>query len=293
MYYRRKILLSLIQHLENPEKIKLQKMLFLFSNQQPAPLYHFVPYKYGCFSFQANADIFTLQKYGILNEFNNRLSVNKKTDYRDQLKPLDSEILQKVVKLYSGLSKNDLIRYTYKHYPYYAIKSTIAKDILDKREYNSIIQCIPKADRTVLYTIGYEGISLEEYLNKLIRNDVSILLDVRRNPVSMKYGFSKSPLLNACKGVGIEYVHIPELGIDSFQRRNLEKQQDYDELFDNYRKTTLKSGLDLRRKIIEYVEQYNRVALTCFEADVEKCHRYHLAHSLTKLKNWHYNIIHL
>jgi len=293
MYYRRKILLSLIQQLENPEKIKLQKMLFLFSKQQPAPLYHFVPYKYGCFSFQANADIFTLQKYGILNEFNNRLSVNKKTDYRDQLKPLDSEILQKVVKLYSGLSKNDLIRYTYKHHPYYAIKSTIAKDILDKREYNSIIQCIPKTDRTVLYTIGYEGISLEEYLNKLIRNDVRILLDLRRNPVSMKYGFSKRQLLNACKGVGIEYVHIPELGIDSSQRRALENQQDYDELFENYRKTTLKSGLDLRRKIIKYVEKYKRVALTCFEADVEKCHRYHLANSLTNLKNWHYKIIHL
>lgn len=268
-------------------------MLFLFSNQQPAPSYHFVPYKYGCFSFQANADIYTLRKYGILNEYNNRLSVNKTTDFRDQLKPLDREILQKVVELYSALSKNNLIRYTYKQHPYYAIKSTIAEDILDGREYKDVIQCIPKSEQSGLCTIGYEGISLEEYLNKLIQNDVKILLDVRRNPFSMKYGFSKRQLQNACNGVDIEYVHIPELGIDSAQRQNLENQNDYDKLFENYRRMTLKSGLDLRRRIIEFIEQYNRVAITCFEADVEQCHRYHLAHSLTNLKNWNYNIIHL
>jgi uncharacterized protein (DUF488 family) len=293
MYYRRKILLSLIQHLENPEKIRLQKMLFLVSNQQYAPSYHFVPYKYGCFSFQANADIYTLRKYGLLNESNNRLSVNKKTNYKEQLKPSDRDILQKVIKLFSGFSNNALIKYTYRQHPYYAIKSTIARDILDELEYNSVNQCIPKTDQTVLYTIGYEGISLEEYLNKLIRNDVRILVDVRRNAVSMKYGFSKRQLQNACKGVGIEYVHIPELGIDSSQRRNLENQKDYDELFEIYRQTTIKTGLDLRRKIVEFVEQYKRVSLTCFEADAGKCHRFYLANSLNNLKNWHYQIIHL
>jgi uncharacterized protein (DUF488 family) len=293
MYYRRKILLSLIQHLEKPEKIKLQKMLFLFSELQLEPSYHFVPYKYGCFSFRANADIHTLRKYDILNEHNNRLSVNKKTDFRDQLKPFDREVLQKVVELYASLPINDLIRFTYTEYPYYAINSTIAKDILHEREYNSVIHSMPKNGCTALYTIGYEGISLEEYLNKLILNDVRILLDVRRNPLSMKYGFSKKQLLNSCKGIGIDYVHIPELGIDSAQRQNLENQIDYDKLFENYRNTTLKSGLDMRRRIIEYVEQYKRVALTCFEANVEQCHRYHLANSLISLKSWHYNIIHL
>lgn len=55
---------------------------------------------------------------------------------------------------------------------------------------------------------------LEQYLNKLIENDVKVLCDVRRNPISMKFGFSKHQLIKACNGVGIEYKHIPEVGID-------------------------------------------------------------------------------
>lgn len=34
-----------------------------------------------------------------------------------------------------------------------------------------------------------------------------------KNPISMKYGFSKSQLQNACEGVGISYNHFPDLGI--------------------------------------------------------------------------------
>ncbi|WP_200885350.1 DUF488 family protein [Jejuia pallidilutea] len=55
-----------------------------------------------------------------------------------------------------------------------------------------------------LFTIGYEGISLEHYLNKLIRNNIKLLCDVRKNALSMKYGFSKSQLKNACEGVCIK-----------------------------------------------------------------------------------------
>ena len=64
MYYRRKILLSLLQVSGNKlDKISLQKLLFLFTQQQEVKSYHFVPYKFGCFSFQANADLHTMTKY--------------------------------------------------------------------------------------------------------------------------------------------------------------------------------------------------------------------------------------
>jgi hypothetical protein len=43
-------------------------------------------------------------------------------------------------------------------------------------------------DTTVIYTLGYEGISLEAYINKLIKNDVKLLCDVRKNPLSRKFG---------------------------------------------------------------------------------------------------------
>ena len=68
MLYRRKIILSLLQLFEGElEKIRLQKLLFLFTQQQAKAEYDFVPYKYGCFSYSANADLttsFNTSKYG-------------------------------------------------------------------------------------------------------------------------------------------------------------------------------------------------------------------------------------
>ena len=128
------------------------------------------------------------------------------------------------------MSQTDLIRYTYTHYPYYATKSTIAKDILTTEELAKIEKQKRKFEDPVLFTIGYEGISLETYINKLIINDIHVLCDVRKNAYSQKYGFSKSQLEKACKGVGIQYIHIPQLGIDSEQRQDLKSQKDYDNL---------------------------------------------------------------
>ena len=58
----------------------------------------------------------------------------------------------------------------------------------------------------------------------------------------MKYGFSKKQLKTACNGVGIEYIHIPEVGIESDKRQELNTQADYDKLFKLY-----KSGYPLQR----------------------------------------------
>jgi uncharacterized protein (DUF488 family) len=66
----------------------------------------------------------------------------------------------------------------------------------------------PRQKRPGLLTIGYEGKSLETYLNQLIKAGVTLLCDVRRNAVSRKYGFSKSTLSEARMRVGIDYEHL-------------------------------------------------------------------------------------
>ena len=90
-----------------------------------------------------------------------------------------------------------------------------------------------------MVTIGYEGRSLEVYLNLLLKNSVTLLCDVRRNPLSRKYGFSKRTLSNACESVGIRYEHLPELGIASEKRRELDTQAHYDALFAEYERKSL------------------------------------------------------
>jgi uncharacterized protein (DUF488 family) len=294
LYYRRKILLSLLQVFDGQlEKIQMQKLLLLFSKLQIQPDFDFVPYKYGCFSFQANADLLTLSKYGIVSQTERLWTKESSEDFAITLKKHDITILQTIRQQYKAKSTAELIGITYRKYPYLAIKSKIAEQYLTPDELVTLAGAKPVNEETCLYTIGYEGVSLETYLNKLIKNDVKVLCDVRRNSLSMKFGFSKNQLKAACEGVGISYYHLPELGIASEQRQTLETQADYDKLFRAYVAQTISNTSEQQVFIIQLVQQYQRVALTCFEADACQCHRSHLAEAITQFPNFSYSLKHL
>lgn len=285
LYYRRKILLALLETFNGQLTAKsLQKYLFLFTRKQETKVFDFVPYKYGCFSFQANQDISTLSKYGYLEITDTAtgryIRLKETTNYIDNLNLFDREFLSSVKSEFGQLSQTDLIRYTYINYPFYATKSTIATQILSQEELARVNAQIRTYTESVLFTIGYEGITLEAYINKLIINDVHVLCDVRKNALSQKYGFSKKQLKQACTGVGIEYIHIPELGIDSGERQSLVSQHDYDLLFEKYEKTTLKTNKSYLGIILNKIEEKRRVALTCFEKEHIQCHRGRVAKHL-------------
>jgi uncharacterized protein (DUF488 family) len=131
-------------------------------------------------------------------------------------------------------------------------------------------------------TLGYEGHTLESYLNVLLRGGVTLLCDVRRNPLSRKYGFSKSALARGCENVGVRYEHLPELGIASEKRRSLETQADYDALFAEYERTSLPTQGEALTRIAEWVRQGERVALTCYEHLPHQCHRHCVAEALAE-----------
>lgn len=294
MYYRRKILLALLETFNNRlDKISLQKLLMLLTKQQQKPDFHFVPYKFGCFSFQANADLATMTKY---NQVKTEGSNWVKTDnekYLPSLKDRDRQTIRYIKLQFGDKNADELIKHTYIKFPYLAINSTIAKERLCQAEYNKVLEARPKSNKTVLYTIGYEGISLEEYLNKLILKDIKVLCDVRKNALSMKYGFSKSQLQNACEGVGIKYVHFPELGINADKRQKLITQADYDKLFSIYRSDILSQTQELQEKLLTLLKENERIALTCFEANICQCHRKHLADAIVKLPEFKYELIHI
>ena len=274
-------------------KISFQKLLFLFTRSQQFPAFDFVPYKQGCFSFQSYADMRTMMKYEQVREEKEKWIKADKESYLEQLKLKDKEVLGEIYKTYGKSSGNDLISLTYKSYPFYALKSTIAHKFLSKEELAEVKKTVLPNTRTILYTIGYEGVSLESYLNKLIINDIKVLCDVRKNPLSMKYGFSKSQLNNACESLGISYVHVPDLGIDSDKRQNLVTQKDYDKLFLQYEKTTLMANCEAINQVLGLLLKHKRIALTCFEANQCQCHRGTLAKAITELPQWRYELKHL
>jgi uncharacterized protein (DUF488 family) len=294
MYYRRKIILALIQLLGGElEKLRIQKLLFLFSQKKKNPEYEFIPYKFGCYSFSVNADLVTMVKNGGLLENENYFIKNNPDDFVNTLKVEDKKILNEVVQLYGKMNSNSLIKHTYINFPYYAINSTIAEKVLDQTQFKKVSNLKKESPETILFTIGYEGVSLEKYLNKLVVNDVKLLVDVRKNSLSMKFGFSKSLLKKYCESLGIEYIHIPEVGINSDQRQELNTQQDYDALFEVYKKTTLKETDSHQAKIIELLTKYKRIALTCFEADICQCHRKPLAEAIAKNPIFEYELKHI
>jgi len=131
-----------------------------------------------------------------------------------------------------------------------------------------------------LYTIGYEGRTLDNYLTILLNNGVTTLCDVRRNPISRKPGFSRRALARGCEGVGIRYEHLPELGIASERRRGLRTQSDYDALFADYERTWLPLQEGALRTIHGWIADGERVALTCYENTPDRCHRHCVADAL-------------
>lgn len=295
LYYRRKILLALLEMFNGHlSAIQLQKYLFLLTRLQVNKVYDFVPYKYGCFSFQANQDLMTLSSYGyVINDDNGYSLVENNQSYMTQLDMFDQQYIRDIYDTFSAMSQEELIAYTYIHYPYYAINSSIAKQVLTAEQLQNVLNQKPHKTNQQLFTIGYEGVSLEEYINKLILADVPLLCDVRKNAYSQKYGFSKSQLLKACEGVGIRYVHVPELGIESDKRQCLRSQNDYDILFDEYEKTTLRTSGEYIQFVSDLLKQYQRIALTCFEKDPRQCHRSRVANAVVRYTNNQYPLIHL
>jgi uncharacterized protein (DUF488 family) len=223
---------------------------------------------------------------------NNQLSENEnwiKNDtekYADNLTITDQKILNDVHEKFKDFSETGLIKYVYSEYPEFTINS----ELLEK--YNIKPYLVKTDDSFAFFTIGYEGHSIDSYLQLLIKNNIKLLCDVRKNPVSMKYGFSKNQLIKFLGNFQIKYAHIPELGIDSDKRQELATPDDYNKLFKSYYKN-IPGNLNQIEQLINLFKQYKRIAITCFESDYKFCHRHKITEYLQNQKDWTYNVIHI
>jgi uncharacterized protein (DUF488 family) len=274
---RQRFLLELLNSLGGQVgNLDFQKLLFLRCQQEGASAaYEFVPYMYGAFSFTSYADRRKLAERGLLHDDSQHWELTPKgRSAATSARSLSSQ-LETFAREYRDLRGDDLVAETYRRFPYYATKSTIVKQVLDgdKAALHKIEAARHDAQAPGIATIGYEGHTLERYLNQLIKHGVTILCDVRRNAISRKYGFSKSTLSKACEGVSLRYEHLPELGIASEKRQSLDSQADYDALFKEYELCHLPNQSDSLGSIRAWVRGGGRVALTCYEHLPEQCHR--------------------
>jgi uncharacterized protein (DUF488 family) len=63
-----------------------------------------------------------------------------------------------------------------------------------------------------IFTIGYEGATVPEFVRALETAGIERVIDVRALPLSRRAGFSKTPLSVALAEARIEYVHLKALG---------------------------------------------------------------------------------
>jgi uncharacterized protein (DUF488 family) len=269
-YKRQKALLALLDIFDGKlSKIELQKYMFLYVQEfSDDAHYAFVPYHYGSFSYEMYKDLHTLERNGLLHMGEKHIETRTK-GFFDDLSSQEQKNMFRFFMQYKEFKGDTLIGHLYKNYTYYATNSKISDKFVSKKQ---LAQYKPVSHEHALYTIGYEGKKFEEYLNQLILSDIKILVDVRKNAHSMKYGFSKNTLKNTVENLGIKYIHLPNLGIESENRQSLKTKADYDALFAAYAKTFATKMEDLS-ELNRLLSVNNRVAITCFERDVNYCHR--------------------
>lgn len=253
-------------------KFMLVKNLFLLSEEERLDsfikFYHFFPYRYGPFSNMCYTDIAKLEKEGFIEDTESGLLLTSKG--KDASKKLESKVKFRINKVTNRFDSNKQIKdYVYKKYPLYTVNS-------------ELIVTEKKRQDPGIFTICYEGRDIDQFLNILVSNKIDTLIDVRRNPFSMKFSFTKKKLNNYLGKIGIKYLHIPELGIEGEERKNLITLEDYKELFIKYEEDTLDNNLNKVNDIIELGNKH-RVALMCFEADIETCHRGVIAKKIKSL----------
>lgn len=173
--------------------------------------YQFVPYQYGPFSVTLYHELEKLKEDGWISADKGRKIVLN-TIYDDNIDFNVKSAIGYLWKKYGKMSSGQLLDYVNNRYPWYAQKSIRSQKTSVFRP-----QCKP-----AVYTAGYEGFQVDGFLNLLIKSGIECVLDVRKNPISRRYGFHKSTLSRLCQKLGLEYIHYSEFGIPSKWRVGLE-----------------------------------------------------------------------
>ena len=284
MLIRQKTVLALLSRANKPlSPTVFVKLAFLLRQEtglkNEPTFYDFVPYKYGPFSFALYRELTNLRRDGYVTPDEELVAICERTvglaeEKIDELPAAFHEAVDKVVKRYGRKSQTGLVKDVYTRYPWYAIKS----ELTDLRPKSSVR--VKKA-RPAVYTAGYEGKSVDAFFNHLLKNGIRLIIDVRANPVSRRYGFSKRQFSEIARRLGLDYRHMPELGIPSKYRGDLSD-------FNSYQRLMKKYEQEMVPKLGDEIDEVGKLmmktpaVLVCVEKDVRCCHRSRLADAVSR-----------
>jgi len=138
----------------------------------------------------------------------------------------------------------------------------------------------------VFHSLGYEQSEPEDYLHRLKKHKVSVVVDVRDVPLSRKRGFSKNQLRESLAEVGIEYIHVQTLGAPKELRDDLRAGGSWWTYVKQYTSKVLsRRGEDI--DLLIDLATRERISLLCFEREPRECHRSLVADEMVKRGNGH------
>ncbi|WP_294319566.1 DUF488 domain-containing protein [uncultured Sphingomonas sp.] len=123
-----------------------------------------------------------------------------------------------------------------------------------------------------IYTIGYEAVTVAEFVAALQAAGVRRVIDVRALPLSRRPGFSKSSLAAELATQGIDYVHLKALGTPK-RGRDAAKRGDVATLRAVYDEQLELPEAQAQAAIMLGLAAEMPSALLCFEREPAHCHR--------------------
>jgi uncharacterized protein (DUF488 family) len=123
-----------------------------------------------------------------------------------------------------------------------------------------------------IFTIGYEGTTVGEFLAALQKAGVKRVIDVRALPLSRRPGFSKSPLRAALEEAGVEYVHLKALGTPSEGRTAARAGRHADMARIYAGQLELPEAMVAAAQMLELARE-KPSAILCMEREPAHCHR--------------------
>lgn len=123
-----------------------------------------------------------------------------------------------------------------------------------------------------IFTIGYEGTTVPEFIGALQDAGVKRVIDVRALPLSRRPGFSKSPLKAALAEAGIDYVHLKALGTPAEGRAAARAGGHADMARIYAGQLELPEAMVQAAQMLELASE-EPSALLCMEREPAHCHR--------------------
>lgn len=123
-----------------------------------------------------------------------------------------------------------------------------------------------------IFTIGYEGTTVPEFIEALKKAGVERVIDVRALPLSRRPGFSKTPLRGVLEEEGIEYVHLKALGTPADGRTAARAGRHADMARIYAGQLELPEAMAQSAQMLELARE-KPSALLCMEREPRHCHR--------------------